>query len=165
MWNIAIQPAVGCYNSWANLRCSGCVPLGVKLLWNRSITSVLYIYIACGMKLLIRSRTLTVLSWKFRNGQVILSHAILVKGTPVVANRSNLSFIMFTLNTSIVLTLNEVYLQRAASVVCGVMRPTFVPSVTTGIIWMTPHRNVCKMVSTGESHYHCAQPMRDGVTL
>ena len=26
--NIAIRPAVGCYNSWANLRCSGCVPLG-----------------------------------------------------------------------------------------------------------------------------------------
>ena len=28
LWNIAIQPAVGCYNSWANLRCSGCYPLG-----------------------------------------------------------------------------------------------------------------------------------------
>ena len=28
MWNIAIQPAVGCYNSWANLQCSGCYPLG-----------------------------------------------------------------------------------------------------------------------------------------
>ena len=27
----------GCYNSWANLRCSGCYPLGEKLLWNRSI--------------------------------------------------------------------------------------------------------------------------------
>ena len=37
MWNIAIQPAVGCYNSWANLRCLGCYPLGEKLLWNRSI--------------------------------------------------------------------------------------------------------------------------------
>ena len=35
MWNIAIQPAVGCYNSWANLRCSGCYPLEEKL-WNRS---------------------------------------------------------------------------------------------------------------------------------
>ena len=23
-----IQPAVGCYDSWANLRCSGCSPLG-----------------------------------------------------------------------------------------------------------------------------------------
>ena len=34
--NIAIQPAVRCYNSWANLRCSGCYPLGGKLLWNRS---------------------------------------------------------------------------------------------------------------------------------
>ena len=32
-----MQPAVGCYNSWANLRCSGCYPLGEKLLWNRSI--------------------------------------------------------------------------------------------------------------------------------
>ena len=31
------QPAVGCHNSWANLRCSGCYPLGEKLLWNRSI--------------------------------------------------------------------------------------------------------------------------------
>ena len=28
LWNIAIQPAGGCYNSWANLRCSGCSPLG-----------------------------------------------------------------------------------------------------------------------------------------
>ena len=37
LWNIAIQPAVGCYNSWANLRCLGCVLLGEKLLWNRSI--------------------------------------------------------------------------------------------------------------------------------
>ena len=37
LWNIAIHPAVGCHNSWANLRCSGCVPLGEKLLWNRSI--------------------------------------------------------------------------------------------------------------------------------
>ena len=35
-WNIAIQPAVGCYNSWANVRCSGCYPLVEKLLWNRS---------------------------------------------------------------------------------------------------------------------------------
>ena len=39
MWNIAIQPVVGCYNSWANLRCSGCYPPGEKLLWNRSISS------------------------------------------------------------------------------------------------------------------------------
>ena len=36
----AIQPAIGCYNSWANLRCSGCYPLGEKLLWNRSIISI-----------------------------------------------------------------------------------------------------------------------------
>ena len=28
LWNIAIQPAVCCYNSWANLPCSGCSPLG-----------------------------------------------------------------------------------------------------------------------------------------
>ena len=26
LWNIAIQPALGCYNSWANLRCSSCSP-------------------------------------------------------------------------------------------------------------------------------------------
>ena len=38
LWNIAIQPTVGCYNSWANLRCSGCSPLGENLLWNSSIT-------------------------------------------------------------------------------------------------------------------------------
>ena len=37
LWDIVIQPAVGCYNSWANLRCSGCYPLGEKLLWNMSI--------------------------------------------------------------------------------------------------------------------------------
>ena len=37
LWNIAIQTAVGCYNSWANVRCSGCSPLGEKLLWNRTI--------------------------------------------------------------------------------------------------------------------------------
>ena len=34
-----IQPAVGCYNSWANLRCSGFYPLGEKSLRNRSISS------------------------------------------------------------------------------------------------------------------------------
>ena len=39
LWNIAIQSAVGCYNSWANLRCSGCNRLGEKLLWNRSIVN------------------------------------------------------------------------------------------------------------------------------
>ena len=37
LWNIAIQPAVGCYNSWANFWGLGCLPLGEKLLWNRSI--------------------------------------------------------------------------------------------------------------------------------
>ena len=36
--NIAIQPAAGCYNSWANLRCSSCSPLGEKSLWNGTIT-------------------------------------------------------------------------------------------------------------------------------
>ena len=43
LWNIAIQLAVGCYNSWANLWCSGCYPLGEKLLWNRSIAKMLWI--------------------------------------------------------------------------------------------------------------------------
>ena len=33
LWNIAIQPAVGCYNPWANLRCLSS-PLGEKSLWN-----------------------------------------------------------------------------------------------------------------------------------
>ena len=37
LWNIAMQPTVGCYNSWANSRCSGCSLLGEQLLWNRSI--------------------------------------------------------------------------------------------------------------------------------
>ena len=32
LWNIAIQPAVGRYNSWANLRCSSCSLLGEKNL-------------------------------------------------------------------------------------------------------------------------------------
>ena len=27
----------GCYNSWANLRCSSCSPLGEKSLWNGTI--------------------------------------------------------------------------------------------------------------------------------
>ena len=44
LWNIAIQPAVGCYNPWANLRCSGCYPLGEKLLWSRSIVSPSFIF-------------------------------------------------------------------------------------------------------------------------
>ena len=39
LWNIAIQPAVGCYNSWANSWCSGWSPRGEKLLWNRFIES------------------------------------------------------------------------------------------------------------------------------
>ena len=43
LWNthtcIAIQPAVGCYNSWANtgIWCSGCSPLGKISLWNGTI--------------------------------------------------------------------------------------------------------------------------------
>ena len=28
---------MGCYNSWANLRCSSCSPLGEKSLWNGTI--------------------------------------------------------------------------------------------------------------------------------
>ena len=35
--NIAIKPAVGCYNSWANLGCSSCSPLGEIFLWNGTI--------------------------------------------------------------------------------------------------------------------------------
>ena len=34
---VKTQPAVGCYNSWANLRSSDCYPLGEKLLWSRYI--------------------------------------------------------------------------------------------------------------------------------
>ena len=45
LWNIAIQPAVGCYKPWANLRCSGCYPLGEKLLWNRSIEFIVQYHI------------------------------------------------------------------------------------------------------------------------
>ena len=33
LWNIATQPAVGCYNSWANVRYSGCSLLGEISLW------------------------------------------------------------------------------------------------------------------------------------
>ena len=32
LWNIAIQPAAGCYNSWANIRCSGCSPPGKNVV-------------------------------------------------------------------------------------------------------------------------------------
>ena len=31
LWNIALPPLVGCYDVWANLRCSSSIPLGVKL--------------------------------------------------------------------------------------------------------------------------------------
>ena len=37
LWNIVIQPTVGCYNSWANLRCSSCSPLEEKSLWTGTI--------------------------------------------------------------------------------------------------------------------------------
>ena len=37
LWNVAIQLTFVCYNSWANLRCLRCSPLGKKLLWNRTI--------------------------------------------------------------------------------------------------------------------------------
>ena len=36
-WNIAIQPAVGCYNLWVDIHCSGCSPPGKKSLWNKTI--------------------------------------------------------------------------------------------------------------------------------
>ena len=39
------QPAVGCYNSWANLWCFGCLPLGERLVWNRSILGIQLIVI------------------------------------------------------------------------------------------------------------------------
>ena len=32
LWNIAIQPEVGCCNVWANTRCLGCSPLGEKII-------------------------------------------------------------------------------------------------------------------------------------
>ena len=40
LWYIAIQPAVGCYSSWANLRCSSCSPLGDNFLWSGTIVMV-----------------------------------------------------------------------------------------------------------------------------
>ena len=43
LWNIAIEPAVGCYNSWANIRCSGCSPLGEISLWNGTIPACSFI--------------------------------------------------------------------------------------------------------------------------
>ena len=41
LWNIAMQPAVVCYNSWANIRCSGCSPSEEISLWNGTISSCL----------------------------------------------------------------------------------------------------------------------------
>ena len=43
-----MQPAVGCYNSWDNLRCSSCSPLGENSLWNGNIEH--YIFIPYGPK-------------------------------------------------------------------------------------------------------------------
>ena len=34
LWNIAIQPAVGCSVLWGNIHCSDCSALGEKYLWN-----------------------------------------------------------------------------------------------------------------------------------
>ena len=45
LWNIAIQPAVGCYHSWTNIRCSGCSPLGEISLWNGTVLA--YFGIQC----------------------------------------------------------------------------------------------------------------------
>ena len=42
LWNITMQPAVVCYNSWANIQCSGCSPLGEISLWN-GIISLLWV--------------------------------------------------------------------------------------------------------------------------
>ena len=39
--NIVIQSAVSCADLWANIRCSGCSPLGEKWLWNRTIQFLL----------------------------------------------------------------------------------------------------------------------------
>ena len=38
LWNIVIQLAVGCYNSWAYARCSDCSSLGEISLWNGTVT-------------------------------------------------------------------------------------------------------------------------------
>ena len=42
LWNMALQPSVGCYNLCANLCCLGCSPLGEKSLWNGTITIPYY---------------------------------------------------------------------------------------------------------------------------
>ena len=42
LWYIAIQPVVGCYTSWANIRYSGCSPLGEISLWNGTIKRAIY---------------------------------------------------------------------------------------------------------------------------
>ena len=39
LWNIAIPPAVSCYNIWANINCLGCSPPGEKSLWNRPLSA------------------------------------------------------------------------------------------------------------------------------
>ena len=40
LWNIAVQPAVGCYNSWANIRRSGCSPQVEISLWNGTMWGI-----------------------------------------------------------------------------------------------------------------------------
>ena len=37
LWNIAIQPGIGCHDVWANTRWSGCSPLEEKSLLNGTI--------------------------------------------------------------------------------------------------------------------------------
>ena len=41
LWNIALQPSVGCYNIWADLRYSGCSPLKEKSLGNGTMLGLL----------------------------------------------------------------------------------------------------------------------------
>ena len=37
LWDITIQPVVGCYNLWTDIHCSSCSSLGEKSLWNKTI--------------------------------------------------------------------------------------------------------------------------------
>ena len=43
LWNIVIQPEVGCYNLWINTRCSGRSPLGEISLWRRTTITGIHI--------------------------------------------------------------------------------------------------------------------------
>ena len=47
LWNTAIQPTVGCYNSWAAIQCSGCSQLVEISLWNGTIGSALVQIMDC----------------------------------------------------------------------------------------------------------------------